>query len=91
MKSFEHQCLDFWRSKPADEEYDPLDIAHCALAKFARHMGGKPGPEWWTDHCGSRVPYSITLMRAAFGGSDSSLQYGPAADRLEALLAEQPQ
>ena len=88
MKNLEHQCLDFWRSKPADEVYDAGNYQACALAQFTRSIGGDPLAIDWRDRTGTTHRFPPVLLDAAFrvDGRPAAWTFGQAADRLEKLL-----
>lgn len=89
MKSFEHQCLDFWRSKPADEEYKFCAIRACAVYQFLSDAGypvSAAAGTYWLDLAGVEHPLAEPVRYAARG---YPYTFGAAADRLEKLLAEQ--
>lgn len=82
-----NEFLAWVRTKPADEEYDFFDVAHCAVAQFGEATGrqlliGVPylenviGPE-----CHDAVMGDVV-------GHDWS--FGALAKRLEALCPETP-
>lgn len=88
MKNLEHQCLDYWRSKPADEEYYWLDSQVCALGQFFDASGlGIARATGFLDAHGKWQPYPYALAQAAYFSGVKT--FGAAADRLEALLADQ--
>ena len=89
MKSLEHQCLDFWRSKPADEEYRWITMRECALGQFAAFLGIEPGPysENYTDRLGNIETWPDPMRAAAYWCIGCPHTFGAAADRLEKLLA----
>ena len=90
MKSFEHQCLDFWRSKPANETYDYTWSQTCAMARFISESGlGEPSTFLrWRDNGGALHDYPKAMKDAANGYClEGGWTFGAAADRLERLLA----
>lgn len=89
VKTLEMQCLDFWRSKPADERYNAANYSDCALGQFAKTIGCEPGPITFRDASGRDHFLSDDLLGAAYRNDDrkEAWTFGQAADRLEALLS----
>lgn len=90
MKSLEHQCLDFWRSKPADKWYDWTEKSRCALGQFAEAIGVTAEAVAFVDSAYTVTFWPASMLEAAvYKRNDGGTTFGAAADRLEALLAEQ--
>lgn len=93
MRSLSHQFLDFCRSKPADEEFDPTESSECAFYQFA-DANGIPDP----DRDALDIPEVIwqaivdcvqTRRRPGkFFAREDKYTFGALADRLEAELVK---
>ena len=85
MKSIEFQCLDFWRSKPADEEYRASLPTVCATGQFITNvLGAEPYAGSFWDASGVRHEIPPKIFHAAVCGLPHT--FGAAAARLEKLL-----
>ena len=95
MQSLEHQALAYFRSKPADEEYNFSSTTNCAMCQFLRDTGypvAGAGGDYWrdTNHEKHDLPSSLTSWDRGGSGvlSSEPWTFGALADRLAAELAK---